>query len=401
MLKKRGQSGSGAAVLVAIIAGLIILYILFLEPAQREELLDESTSDDSGFKDDENDIMLVLLDEEPGRLDDLRGDVFTIDIPSFNLYKATNAQEIETFNDFSVRNGWFDKKVVEKSFIIDDIENTDDIILNFIAKQHSGVLLIELNENVVYENKITTQNIAPIKLKKKLLNEEENILRFSVAGVGAAFWKTHEYNLENVKIIGDITDISRQKTKNVFTIEPWKYGNLEKVTLRFDPDCIQSRVGILEVSVNNRNVFSGIPDCGMLNKYDVPTGALDAGVNDVVFSTSEGSYLIDQIKVRLELEELSSPLYWFEIDDDEMENITENKADVNITIEFVDDDEDKELDLNVNGHMRRIDQDESYYTKQINSWVEEGRNYVKLIPRKTVDIVNIKIEMIDVDEDED
>ena len=38
MTKKRGQSsGTGAAALVAIIAGLIVLYILFLEPAEREE----------------------------------------------------------------------------------------------------------------------------------------------------------------------------------------------------------------------------------------------------------------------------------------------------------------------------------------------------------------------------
>ena len=51
--------------------------------------------------------------------------------------------------------------------------------------------------------------------------------------------------------------------------------------------------------------------------------------------------------------------------------------------------------------MRRVDQEEPTYEKQINSWVEEGRNYVKLIPKKTVDIVNIKIEMIDIDEDDE
>ncbi len=147
-------------------------------------------------------------------------------------------------------------------------------------------------------------------------------------------------------------------------------------------------------------MFSGIPDCGMLNKYVVPVGALDAGTNNVVFTTNKGSYLIDQIKVKLELEELSSPLYWFEIDENEMENITENKVDINLTLEFVDDDEDKILDINVNGHMRRIDQEEPFYEKQINSWVEEGRNYVKLIPKKTVDIVNIKIEMIKLDDDD-
>ena len=115
----------------------------------------------------------------------------------------------------------------------------------------------------------------------------------------------------------------------------------------------------------------------------------------------EGIYLVDQIKVDLELEELTSPLYWFEITDDEMENITKGLIDINLSLEFVDDDEDKILDINVNGHMRRVDQDEADYEKQINSWVEEGRNYIKLIPKKTVDIVTLTIEMIELDEDDE
>jgi len=402
MIKKRGQgTGTGAAALVAIIAGLIILYILFLEPSDREELLDESWSDDSGFDDDEDKTITILLDEDPGRLDYLKGDEFEIDIPSFNLYKTTNAKEIEMFNDFSVRNGWFDKKDVEKSFFIEDLDNTDEVVLSFLARMHKGTLTISLNNNIIFESDVETQNVEPIKLRRQELKEGENILAFSVSGVGIAFWSTNDYNLQNVKIIGDITDISRQKTRNIFTIEPWKYNNLEKATLKFDPDCRQSTVGVLEVQVNDRNVFSGIPDCGMLNRYEVPVGALDAGVNDVVFTTNEGSYLVDQIKVDLELEELTSPLYWFELDEDQMKNVTESIVDVNLTLEFVDDDEDKELDINVNGHMRRVDQDEAFYTKQINSWVEEGRNYIKLIPKRTVDIVNIKIEMIEKDDDED
>ena len=170
--------------------------------------------------------------------------------------------------------------------------------------------------------------------------------------------------------------------------------------MKFNPECIQSQTGLLEIEINNRGIFSGVPDCGLLNRYSVPTGALDAGVNDVVFKTSKGSYLIDQIEINLELEELSSPLYWFELTEDEMENVTKGLFDVNLTMEFIDDDEDKILDINVNGHMRRIDQEEPDLTRNIDSWVEEGRNYIKLIPKKTVDIVGITIELIDIEDEE-
>ncbi|TKJ17428.1 hypothetical protein CEE44_02735 [Candidatus Woesearchaeota archaeon B3_Woes] len=400
MVKKRGQSGGGAAGLVAIIAGLIILYILFLEPAERADLLGEE-GDNNGNVDSEDEEVSVLLDEEPGRLDYLKGDEFEIDIPSFKLYKTTNAKELEVFNDFSIRKGWFDEKIVEKSFFIDNLDNSDNIILSFSVRKHSGVLSVDLNGNNIYESLITTQNVEPIKLRKQYFNDEGNTLKFSVSGVGLAFWSTNEYNFEGVKIIGDVTDISRQKTKNIFTLEPWKYNNLEKATLKFHPDCKQNEVGTLDVMVNNINVFSGVPDCGMLNRYEVPVGALDAGINNVIFMTNEGSYLIDLIEIDLELEELSSPLYWFEISEEQMENIMGGVSDANLTLEFVDDDENKELDINVNGHMRRVDQEEPFYEKQINSWVEEGRNYVKLIPKTTVDIVSIQIELIEKDDDED
>ncbi len=402
MRKKRGQasSGAGAAGLVALIAALIIIYILFLEPSEREELLGDDGDDNGvGGRIDKEDIN-VLLDENPGRLDYLKGDTFEIDIPSFNLYKTTNAKEIEAFNDFSIRNGWFDEKEIEKKFYIDDLDNTEDVILSFLTSESFGTLSVFLNENEVYEAPIKTQNIEPIKLRNLYLKEGENVLKFSVSGVGGAFWRTNEYSLKNIKVIGDITDVSRQKTSNIFTVEPWKYNNLEKASIRFSPDCRQSEVGVLDVLVNDRNIFSGVPDCGMLNKYMVPVGSFEAGLNDVVFKTNKGNYLVDLIEIKIELEELSSPLYWFELSEGDMENVTEDKVDVNLTLEFVDDDETKELDINVNGHMRRVDQEDPLYEKQINSWVEEGRNYVKLIPQTTVDIVNMQIKIIELEDDD-
>lgn len=399
MIKKRGQSGGSAAALVAIIAALIILYILFLEPSEREDLLGESHYG-NGNSNSEKNNMTTLLDEKPGRLDYLSDSEFEVEIPSFNLYKTTNSKEIETFNDFSARNGWFDKKDMEKMFSIDDLENTDNVILSFLAKQHKGVLSISLNDENIYEGIIDTQNVEPIKLPKTVLKNGENKLKFSVSGVGIAFWSTNEYIFSNAKIIGDITDLSKQKTRNIFTIESWKYNNLEKAILKFNPDCRQGEAGVLDVLVNNKNVFSGVPDCGMLNNYDIPTGNLNTGVNDILFMTNSGSYLIDQVKVRLELQELSSPLYWFELSDKQIENITEEKSNCNLSIKFVDDDEDKTLDINVNGHMKRIDQKDDKFEYNINGWVEEGRNYIKLVPKTTVDIVSLKIRLIEKDEED-
>ena len=141
---RNAQSGVNAAVLVAIIAGLIILYIIFLPEAERESLLENKsvskTSGSSKSVDDED----ILLREFPGRLDNVEG-VIDKTIPNIFLFETTNAKELEKINPLVVRNGLFDKKDRVVSFGIDDVENTDNVILSFMAGKHEGILTIKLN----------------------------------------------------------------------------------------------------------------------------------------------------------------------------------------------------------------------------------------------------------------
>jgi len=138
-----------AAVLVAIITGLIIIYILFLPTKERMELLgeNETTTGGGGVSVEEGDVLLL---EHPGRLDIVK----RIDdrlIPNVYLVETTNAKEIDKINPFSVRNGWFDKKDRIVRFRLDDFENTDNVLLSFSAKKRKGVLTIKLNDEVIYE----------------------------------------------------------------------------------------------------------------------------------------------------------------------------------------------------------------------------------------------------------
>jgi len=63
---RKAQGGTNAAILVAVIAGLIILYILFLPEAERRAILEDGPGDSSSNGDDDLDI---LLREFPGRID--------------------------------------------------------------------------------------------------------------------------------------------------------------------------------------------------------------------------------------------------------------------------------------------------------------------------------------------
>ena len=149
----------GAAVLVAIIAGLLILYILFLPSVERKELLQSDDERDTG--DDEDNI---LLKESVGVLS-VGEDLESLkDIPNVFLFETTNAKELARENPFVVRKGWFDTQTKEMRFSLSDLTNTENALLSFTSKTRKGVLTIMLNSEIIFESEVASENVAPIKL---------------------------------------------------------------------------------------------------------------------------------------------------------------------------------------------------------------------------------------------
>ncbi|MEK6946961.1 MAG: hypothetical protein AABX32_05135 [Nanoarchaeota archaeon] len=390
MLQKRAQGGVNAAILVAIIAGLIILYIIFLPTSQREALLQNKTTESTSGENNPN----VLLSVSPGSLSISQGLENLKSIPDAFLVETTNAQELNAINPFIVRNGWFDTKTYKADFGIDDPANTDNVILSFTAKKHTGVLTIKLNNAVIYENEIGNENIAPVKLDKRLLSKT-NTLEFSVSSVGIKFWSTNEYSFENVKVIGDITDTSRQQSTNIFTISDSEFASMDKATLKFVPSCGSiSNVGILDIFVNNRKLFSSVPVCDNSYKQSIPKSVLNEGENNIVFKTNKGSYSIEQIKISLDFGQPTVRTYYFEITPAAFSSIRNGNKDVQLTVKFVDDGKQKRAKLDVNGHIETVDTNKLTFTEKINTKVSEGNNYIRLDPIDEVSIVELRVELV-------
>lgn len=392
MLRKKAQkSGSQAAVVVAVIALILIAYILFLPPEERDALLGDETGGTyyTGTSDNGN---ITILNVSSMRLEYVGEDEYVHTIPNLYLYERTEANVIESFNPFYIRNGWFDKKLKDLIFYITDLANTDNVALSFIAPQAEGMLMISLNGVQVFEYEVTQENVGPISLKKELMKEGENVLSFSISGVGIKFWKTNEYSIEEMKVTGDVTDISQRASLNVFTVKNEEYYNLERAYVEFYPVCDQAKIGLLEVSINNRKVFSSVPDCNTLNRQDIDSKDLNPGKNTVTFSTEKGSYRIELIKIKTDLKDVKTFLEYFEVNSSAYDDVRRNKVDVWLEITFVDDREDKEAQINVNGHLAYIDQRDAVYSRRIDSWIEEGaRNYIEIKPFTVLKIVDINI----------
>src|SRR3989338_6383319 len=108
MMNKKGQGGINAAVLIAIIAALIILYIIFLPTSERENVLGENSGSSSDGGSSVSSVS--LLKTNPGKLTS-QGDLENEkQIPNVFLVETSNAKELDRINPFIVRNGWYDTK---------------------------------------------------------------------------------------------------------------------------------------------------------------------------------------------------------------------------------------------------------------------------------------------------
>jgi hypothetical protein len=387
---------SGATGLITLIVGLIVLYFIFIPPEERAEILgDNETEDDEDNNDnpveDELEDNLLLL-EYPGRIDYLEEKTYEHDISNFYLYKTTNAEEIKTINPFIVRHGLFDEKSKEVNLKIDDLENTNNVILSFSLKQHKGILKITVNGEEIFESDINTANPEPINIHKQYL-KKDNAIIFSVSGTGMKFWSTNVYSFDGVKIVADITDVSKQEGQNTFFISENEKLNMDRASLKFIPNCDQDSVGKLEVLINYHEVFSSVPDCGTVNMYSFSPSVLHKGDNNIIFKTDGGSYLIEQIRIKTSLREITYPTYYFEVNESLYDKIQNDTYDVKFTLEFVDDKRDKVMDININNRMNYIDTEEAKYYKNIDHDIKEGNNFIKIQPLSMLDIVEMKVEI--------
>ena len=360
---------------------------------EREDLLEKNLTEDNGDEEDVSEEVLLL--EHPGRLAFIRETELEHIIPPMNLYTSTEATLLKSINSLYVKNGVFDRQAKTVTFAIADLANTKNIILSFDIKKHEGRLIIKLNGYEVYNAEALERNIEPLYLTQESLRSE-NTLEISVSEVGFMFWKTNEYILENLKILADVTDISARKGSGVFFMEDAEVQNLKSSKLKFFSDCDIRRVSRLDVLINNYNILSSIPDCGMLQTVEFSPFILIEGENKLEFRTDKGQYLIDRIVVKTELKDTPSYVQYFELDKDQMESVEDQNTDINLTLVFVDKETEKEADIIINGKKTPLPlTKEISFSKNINNYVEEGTNSLKIIPKKTLDIKDLKVELIE------
>ncbi len=390
-VNKRGQIQ--AAILIALIMLFFIIYIIFLPTEDRERLLDENRTRPSR---DEGRVVEVLLREFPGTLTAVKGVENEKELPNVYLIQTSNAKELAGFNSFVIGASSFDQKKWTGEFTVDDPANTDNIFLTFRAKKSDGVLSITLNDKIIFENELSDGAEEQVSISPRDIFRQ-NTIEFSVAKTGPRFWNTDQYSIEKARIIGEIADPRRQASKNVFVLSNDEFANLDEATLKFIPYCKGvSDVGRLEIQVNGQEIFSAIPVCDDPYRQVIPKNMLRSGENTIEFKTSKGSYSVEQIVIALEYRSARIKPYFFELTQNQREDINESINDLRMTLRFTDDEDIKDLIVDINGHKKSIDTSVRTYTRKINATdTIEGNNFIRLIPvDRSVDVAELKVELV-------
>ncbi|MGM5487670.1 MAG: hypothetical protein ACQESG_01850 [Nanobdellota archaeon] len=320
MSRKAQQTGSQAALVVAILTLLMVFYILFLPPDERAELLGDSTDPVGPGPSKPSSVTeyrgTEVLTVNPEKINYQALSHYEYDIGAFSLYKTEESKILTEASDFHIKKGWFESKDKTITFEVADKNKVKDISLTATLRDAQGILTVTVNGRELYDYEASSLNIGPLSIDPSMLKNGENRIEMKVSSVGIQFWRVNEYYIENVRVTGTTIDTSKSKSESTFHIAPDEGRDIQKATLEFNPNCNPNAVGLLTAYVNDRQVFKGVPDCGILNKISLTPAMLYIGKNSVSFATDKGSYVIDLITVETELNDVVEPTYYFDLDKD-------------------------------------------------------------------------------------
>jgi len=377
------------------------------------------SSDQSTYNSGNTYTKKVLLSDSPGNLVSEGRRDFEYEIAPQYISRDKNSKKLAEENVFSLSSSVFSESKGAMRFKVTDEDLVDHLLISFNAPVREGILIVKLNDKIIFQKTITHETPSPIKISKDDLKLGLNELQFSVSSSGFKFWKSNNFEMEHIIIYADVVDTSKQSTLNKFYIPKSKI-DIESAKIKFVPECEISKVGKLKVRLNGHLLSQSIPECGVLNTIELDPSLIISGMNSLEFETDSGSYLIDQIKLKTVLREKSNPTYYIYIDESLWEDIQEPSYIANLSLDFlVPEDHYIDMKINVNNEIfgvyeydksyssgnvidgkynySTIGYDKGHFFKVIDSMLQKGNNVIRLEPQDDVDIINVKLKIDKID----
>ncbi|MBS3095370.1 hypothetical protein J4231_01700 [Candidatus Woesearchaeota archaeon] len=418
MANKRGVSepAGDIAALILLIMLSIIIYIVLIPPAEREALLGENDTSSNYTNYGNYGYEQTLLSSSPGEVHPFTKGTAKKEISPVSLF--TNKEDAITniATSLTVSKSLFSEETKQLSFSIENIKNLDSASLFFFIKEAKGEMFIELNGNTIFEGQITQDNV-PLTLPTGIL-KANNILRIGAKG---KWW--NRFSLSEIYVKSSYT-YENTLAKRTFEISSREKSNIEKASLEYYVNCMGNDQGILSIMFNRKLLSDDYVVCDAGKRtLEISTRDLSAGTNVLEFRTDKGNYEIQGLELNMEMGEKTFPAYNFEITNeiykdvfsscyldcesgcgiqcegnnecykpciDDCKNTCYN-SNVVLELTFADNTKRKKASITINEFEININTQAPEYVRVISDYIRRGDNVVKIVPRSSFDILNLRV----------
>ena len=393
-LFQKGQAAAGAAVLLAIIAALLVIFIILIPPAERAELLGDNTVNATSSTIKESAVEKNLLTISPGRIDYLGQKEIEHPLPVVNIYTRTESEILAEKSLVSSRRTLFSEQSDTLTFQVPDVDHTKNVLLSFMVDSIKGRLLVKVNGEKIFDEEVELGSLEPLRLPQSSL-QQTNQIEFTVSSPGLAFWATHAVKISEVQVVGEVTDLRAQTSRNIFLVSETEKRNLETIKLKFQPDCTFEEVDQLTVTINGREVYAGVPDCDLaFVPIEFSPEMVNQGENEIIFRTEAGTYLLSHVLIESKLKEIEFPTYYFELSQSQYDDVVKERRRLRLQLDFVDVVTSKYGEIVFNGHALNFDTKESSTVLDLSADAVKGTNSLKIKPQKTIEIRELRVDMV-------
>ncbi len=380
---KSGQTSAGnVAVLVFLIAAFLAIFVLLLPSEDRNELLNRDLDD----KRIDNEKEIVLLTQSPGLLKPSSDDETIHKIDSVNLFLRDEPVVADLAVKLSVSEGVFSSNTRRLTFKVDDTDNLENANLFFTVEDGEGNLIVSLNDAEVFVGRV--DGLQNVVLPRNLL-QEVNTLKFESSSPGINIFKTNEYILKDVKVRQSFEIVNTKERRKV-VLSAAERGDGKLSYFLFCNSAAD--ISRLRIFLNGKEISDEVITCGSSEKQaEIDADDLKEGENEFIFEIDKGDYLINDIELTVKSSEGGSISYRFAISEDDFEDIRNTDRDVELDIQFTDDD-NKKFVFELNNREFTIDiEDNEYKQDNLGRFMKEGNNVFKITPETEFNIDRLEL----------
>ena len=389
MVNKRGAdilpAANQIAVLLLLMVVVIVGFIVLMPPEDRDALLgeDSGSTDNDGTSGTSN-----LLTEYPGELDSSSSSTQVKELDPIRIYSTIETDSTTLANSLKISRSLIQNNYKSITFDLDNLDELDELSVVFLITESKGDLNVKLNGNVVYEGELSSSEL-PLILPTNYLFDNGNIIEFSSSFPGWNIFSADYYLLQDVSLVEEylVEETSKERTFYVSDI-----SDLKSAELSYFITCNDDEEGMLQIYLNNRQVFNDNVFCEYLDGRELGLSISDlSSYNTLRFEIDDGDYNIEEIEIEFETKGSNYPTYSFDIDSDLYDQIETGEKEIYLELSFSDDSSEKKASVYVQDYSFTFDTNDDEYQKKISSYVDSGVNVIKVVPTRDIDVDVLKV----------